>query len=46
MEDQMRKSTIPVAVAIVAALSLPAQAAKFNCIFACVFYRLVRSEEV
>src|ERR1700730_17748073 len=33
MEDQMRKSTISVAVAIVAALSLPAQAAKFNCIF-------------
>jgi len=29
----MRKSVIPVAVAIVAALSLPAQAAKFSCIF-------------
>jgi hypothetical protein len=29
----MRKSTIPVAVAIVAALSLPAQAAKYACTF-------------
>jgi hypothetical protein len=33
MEDHMRKSVIPVAFAIVAALSLPAQAAKFNCTF-------------
>lgn len=29
----MRKSIIPVSFAIVAALSLPAQAAKFNCVF-------------
>lgn len=29
----MRKSTIPVAVAIVAVLSLPAQAAKYTCTF-------------
>lgn len=33
MEDHMRKSIIPMAVAIVSALSLPAQAAKFNCTF-------------
>jgi hypothetical protein len=33
MEDQMRKSTLPVAAAIIATLSLPAQAAKYTCTF-------------
>src|SRR5438105_1069079 len=33
MEEQMRKSPISIAVAIVAALSAPAHAGKFSCVF-------------